>query len=147
MNSFLMKLIDDLDFDINFFSKKFNVQMNDYNNASTNKAYLLYERMLSIECNNYLANHLKLIPEYQLLFYVSELPIKINSAFKEKIEDLKNEVGFYRKIPSWDYCVVDGYFKLKQNEYIYHAFIEYKLQNMFVYADLATDYLKYKTNY
>ena len=144
MSSLLIKLIDDLDLELKFFAKKFNIQMYDYNNLSTNKSYLYYERMLSIECKNYLAKHLKLIPEYQLLFYVSELPIKINSAFKENIEDLKNEVGFYRKTPRWDYCVVDGYFKLKQNEDIYHTFMEYKLQNMFVYADLATDYLKYK---
>lgn len=144
MNSLLVKLIDDLDFDIKIFSKKFNIEMYDYNNGSTNKAYLCYERMLSIVSNNCLAKHLELMSDYQLLFYVSELPIKINSAFNENIDDLKNEVGYYKKTPTWDYCVVDGYFKLRQNENIYHAFIEYKLQNIFVYADLATDYLKYK---
>ena len=54
MICFLIKLIDDFDLDIKIkkILKKFNIKMYDYNNASTNKSYLCYERLLSIGENN-----------------------------------------------------------------------------------------------
>ena len=142
MDSFKMnRFVDELDEHMKLFSKKYLREIEEYK-KSGNNTYICYERLLSNEVNNFIANYIDNIKNVDLLLSVSEFPIKINN--EKNLANLKKEVDINNLKHTWDVCFVDGYFKCLINGENKHFFVEYKLQNNFIYADLATDFLKYK---
>lgn len=132
---------------IKIYATKFAVQKNYFDSLTGNYAYIVNERTVAA-FSNYA--FLKLLQSYgyDILLCSNEFPIRINNApsFKE-FDEMKEDVGETTKVNCWHNCYVDGYFLIKDfvspNSYS-HVFVEYKMNNSFVFLDLADDYLKYK---
>lgn len=142
----LNNYIDYLDEQLKKYAKNFKNQKASFDMQTSNQSYLLYERTLSSYANCVINR--KLTSDcFKVLLAVNEFPIKFeNGISSSTFSNLVEEVSIKKEIKPWNYCVVDGYFKLSQflNEEMTHIFIEYKLQNKFEYIDLALDFLKYK---
>ena len=142
----LEQYIDFLDAKLKEFADRFNFEKSSFDIQTLNHAYLLYERTLSSFANTeikYKLTH----DHFNVLLTVNEFPIKFeNGISSSTFSNLVEEVSIKKEIKPWNYCVVDGYFKISQflNEETTHIFVEYKLQNKFEYIDLALDFLKYK---
>lgn len=124
------------------YSKLFDIGSRSLALKINNEPYLRYERTLSSVANYFVIKQLKSLG-YDVRLAVNEFAIKFTNDINYK--PLIEEVGGTKK--QWDnYCVVDGYFEIDNliSDKKQHIFVEYKLQNKFVFMDLATDYLKYK---
>lgn len=144
MEKIINGLIPKLDKHLEVLKKRYTEEVNDYITNSKNKTNFIYERMLSVLSNNYLASVFSTTQGIDLLLDVSEFPIELENMTKEIVKELRKEVDFYGSIPKWNKCYIDGYFKLKINNTVNHLFVEYKINDKFKYSDLAKDFLKYK---
>ena len=143
MKKILDDFVDKLDEHIKLYSQNYLKEIKEYNSKSGNEAYVCNERLLATESNNFIKKYIN-DNGVNVLVSCSEFPIHINKANKNNLDDLKKEVSYNKVTSKWDTCFVDGYFKYISNGENKHAFVEYKLQNKFIYGDLATDFLKYK---
>lgn len=141
-------IIRNIDLEIKQYSEKFIMEKNDVEKNTSNEASLLFERTLSSLVNYFLFNYFKQICGENLKICVNEFKIKLqNDINGEKRKKHRIDVDL-KKDPKqhWNYCVVDGYFKIDKfiNDKTKHIFVEYKMQDDFEFIDLATDFLKYK---
>ena len=143
MENYINNLVENLDDFLKDTASIFMNEVDEYNAHSGNYSYFASERMLSDLSNNYLASLFFENQKINLKLAVSEFPINIIDP-KSKLSIVSSEVGGNKSGASWNKCFVDGYFKIENNGENYHLFLEYKMQNVFNYVDLATDYLKYK---
>ena len=150
-NNFL-EMLDD---SIRVYSNSFNFEAARFCRKTNNEPYLEYERTLSSITNYYAYKLLKLpmLPWFCPIFVANEFAIRFKNGINaEDYSSLRNEVGLRKDVGGRDwknYCVVDGFFRMRsrnspQEEPDTLVFVEYKLQHVFVYLDLAIDYLKYK---
>jgi len=119
----------------NFLKEK--IELESQINKSTT---ILNERTLSFFLNSFFEKYFG----SNCILCANEFSIDIE---KEDPSNLTEEVGGKAKKESWNHCYVDGYFKIKDlftGKENGHLFLEYKLQNRFIFSDLATDFLKYK---
>ena len=144
MDKYINSLIDDLDEFLKCSSVDFENEVREYNTNSENHAYFASERMLSNLSNHYLSSLLMEKHNFNIKLALSEFPINIlNSSSKLNVVSSETAEVDLKNI-KWNRCYVDGYFKIETDEENYHIFLEYKMQNIFDYIDLAKDYLKYK---
>lgn len=148
---FLDSIIKAIDDSIKNYSSLFTKETFDIDARTLNQSDLLNERTLSCFINGEIYKQLSktfairlFANEYKVLFKNG-----INtSAFNSLIGEVGGKINAKRqKDGMWNYCTVDGIFLVKDifatdvSTYIY---FEYKLNNLFVLIDLATDFLKYK---
>ena len=142
------EVINKIDLEIKQYTEKFIMEKVDIEASTSNQTSILFERTLSSVVNYFLFNYLKQLCGDNLKLCVNEFKIKnkndINGEKRKKhIVDVD-----LKKNPKnhWNYCVVDGYFKIDNfiDNTTRHIFVEYKMQDDFEFIDLATDFLKYK---
>ena len=138
-----------LDNEIKKYAATFSVEKIAFDKLTSNIAFLSNERTVSTFCNDTFNAYI-VGKGFSVELFANEFSILIKNGiniptFNQLITDV------YKCDPKrdkpWNRCYVDGYFKidnfLKEGETT-HVFAEYKMDNSFVYLDLATDYLKYK---
>ncbi len=141
----LNNLISFVDNEIKSFANKFALEKVDFDTLTSSTSCLTNERTLSSYVNSILAN--KFVSDgCNVLLKVDEFEVIPNPAFKRN--KARREVQGSRKVERpWKECFVDGYIKalgIVSPSIKTHLLIEYKINNKFVYLDLAKDYLKYK---
>ena len=116
-------------------------------NLTQNTSYIENERTVAFYTNHKISNYL-IAQGYQVPLFASEFSIKINNGLNNSLfRTLISEVARSKQNVPWKRCYVDGYFKIVDfvsGNPISHLFLEYKMDNSFVYLDLTNDYLKYK---
>lgn len=136
-----------LDSEIKQYSVVFNNEKQDFDNLTQNISYIENERTVAFYINHRI-NDFLIKQGYQVPLFANEFSIKINNGLNNSLfKTLISEVAKAKQATPWKRCYVDGYFKIANFIHecsISHLFIEYKMDNKFVYLDLANDYLKYK---
>jgi len=129
------------------YAEKFVSEKHNFDLLTGNFAYLTNERTIA-SFSNYIIFKLLQDEGYNILLCINEFPIKINNPLScDEFDELKDDVGKTTRSKSWHTCSVDGYFLIEdflKSGISTHIFVEYKMNNSFVYLDLADDYLKYK---
>lgn len=144
----LDSLIEELDLHLYHYSSEFIKEKIDFDALTGNESFLTNERTIASAANLLIAIILNSIG-YKPYLSVNEFPIKIYGFSKSKgFDRLRKEVGDPDvRTEVWKKAYVDGYFKvpnLLSTDVINHIFVEYKMNNSFVFLDLANDFLKYK---
>lgn len=145
--SLLSKFIFNIDEKLKFVAATFSSEKIDFDTLTSNEAFITYERTVSSYANSFLTDLFK-AEGFDVLLSVNEFPIKFkNGITTEWFEENLDRLGLSKKDRDrpWTYCVVDGLFKIQKEGVVKHVFIEYKLNNDFIYSDLAIDYLKFKS--
>lgn len=104
------------------------------------------ERTLSSLSNDFLFSYFNHKYPGKMRFMANEFHIKIDDKDEIFQKSFAHEVDYKNRKDFWHNCYVDGYFKILDLHFSgwNHLFVEYKIQDKFVFADLATDFLKYK---
>ena len=136
-----------LDNEIRQYAVTFDKEKQDFDSLTHNISYIENERTVAFYTNHRINDYL-ISQGYQVSLFASEFSISINNGLSNSLfKTLISEVAKSKQSVPWKRCYVDGYFKIKdfiEGNQITHLFIEYKMDNKFVYLELATDYLKYK---
>ena len=136
-----------LDNEIKQYAVVFNTEKQDFNNLTQNISYIENERTIAFYTNHRI-NDFLIRQGYHVPLFANEFSIKINNGLDNSLfKTLISEVAKAKQVVPWKRCYVDGYFKITNFIYensVSHLFVEYKMDNKFVYLDLANDYLKYK---
>ncbi len=139
--------IESLDREIKNFAVSFEAEKTDFDYLTKNCSYIANERTVAFFANHKIRDYLESL-NYQIPLFANEFSIKFNNGFDEtSFQSRISEVEAAKQEKPWKRCFVDGYFKIKNflnSDPVSHVFVEYKMENNFVYLDLATDYLKYK---
>jgi len=138
-------MIIQIDEKIKAYSFKFNAEKVSIEKQLYNNIHFLYERTLSSVANYYIGEYLS--TKYACKLSVNELPIHLlNKISDREMMTLSKEVDDKSEYIKWKNCYIDGYFKVENLHFEgdNSVFIEYKLDKKFKFAQLATDYLKYK---
>lgn len=144
----LISLIEKLDNSINEYAKLFSSVGIDFKNKFNNDMLITNERTVASFTNLKIKEFFESSPDIKLTLAVNEFPIEIRTKIMPTEEEkLINETSLpLSKRRKWKRCYIDGFF-VGDNIYYQgtnYLFIEYKMNNTFVFSDLATDYLKYK---
>lgn len=139
-------LIKNIDFKIKEYTDDFHCAIVNYQTQSGNSPFITNERTVATISNLAINEHFIINYKGKHPFFVNEFPVKINGSLSETTQtEFENDVDLKATKLKWTRCYVDGYFHVdnvyQNNE---HIFVEYKMDNRFVFANLATDYLKYK---
>lgn len=145
-NQTLNKMIVYINDIIHLYALKADVYKQTIYNDLNIKTKITNERTLAIflskEINKYFTLH-----KYDVKIQIDEFKIKTNKFNNAVISKLNNEVDNKSSKKIWnDWMYVDSYFLVNNLYYtdLNHLFIEYKLENKFVFTKLAQDYLKFK---
>lgn len=142
----LSHLIDGLNSHLLDFANKFNIEKQDLVIQLKDDYKIDNERTLAIVANSFIRSYFKSKWTDKYRFMVDEFHIHLKDKDKPFQKSFSRLVDNKNRKEYWKNCYVDGYLKI--DDLVFkgdnHIFIEYKLQQKFVFADLATDFLKYK---
>lgn len=141
----LNNLILWIDGKIKDYSIRFNFEKVSIEKQLNNEIHFLYERTLASVANYFIGEYLSTI--YTCKLIVNEFPIRLLKKISDReMITLCGEVDNKSEYHKWKNCYVDGYFKVENLHFAGNnsVFVEYKLDKKFKFAQLATDYLKYK---
>ena len=136
-----------VDNEISKYATFFDLEKKEFDSLTNNASYLANERTVSFFANEKIKEYLD-SNGYKVALYANEFSIKITNGINRSVfNTLISEVVQSKQSSPWKRCHVDGYFKI--NHFLTdsdntHLFVEYKMDNHFIYLDLANDYLKYK---
>lgn len=143
----IVAIIKDIDREINIFAQKFDREKKDFDTLTSNLSFICNERTMSFFTNERINKNLS-ANGFPVVLYVNEFAIEFKNGLDQtSFNIIKSEVEKSKKTKPWNKCFVDGYFKVENlmpNDDITHLFVEYKMDNSFVYLELANDFLKYK---
>lgn len=144
----LKNIIADIDNDIRTYAGNFSSIGIGFNTKFQNNMFITNERTIAAFANLKIKEKLSSFPSVSLDLAVNEFPIEIlKKPTAAQTTSILSETDLpISKMKKWHKCYVDGCFI--GNNIFYpktnYLFVEYKMNNTFVFSDLATDYLKYK---
>ena len=140
-------LIKDIDKEINDYAQIFDKEKKDIDSLTSNASYICNERTMSCFANEQINKYFN-SSGFNTIMRANEFAIEFKNGINQvSFKKLKTEVEKSKQQNPWNRCFVDGYFKVKNllgDENITHLFVEYKMDNSFVYLELGNDFLKYK---